>query len=98
MTSSFGPIGDPVRNIADRNGIVIREMRVAKIESFEDWNKVSQELSFEIDQRRMLPFLNAVREARPRLYVRKFTISRSRNQFIGSLTLEAFSRLPLDYD
>jgi hypothetical protein len=87
-----------VRNIADRNGIVIREMRVAKIESFEDWNKVSQELSFEIDQRRMLPFLNAVREARPRLYVRKFTISRSRNQFIGSLTLEAFSRLPLDYD
>jgi hypothetical protein len=87
-----------VRNVADRNGIVIREMRVAKIETFEDWYKVSQELSFEIDQRRILPFLNALRQSRPRLYVREFTISRSRNQFLGSLTIEAFSRLPLDFE
>lgn len=87
-----------VRNISDRTGIEIREMRVAKIETFEDWYKVSQELSFEIDQRRILPFLNALRQSRPRLYVRKFTISRSRNQFIGSVTIEAFSRLPVDFE
>jgi hypothetical protein len=87
-----------VRNVADRNGIETREMRVPKIETFEDWNKVSQELSFEIDQRRMLPFLNALRQSRPRLYVRKFTISRSRNQFIGSLTIEAFSRPTADFE
>jgi predicted nuclease with TOPRIM domain len=81
-----------VRNIADRNGIAIREMRVAEVETFEDWFKVSQELSFEINQGRMLPFLNAVRLSNPRLYVRELTISRSRNQFVGSLTIEAFSR------
>jgi hypothetical protein len=87
-----------VRNIADRNGIAIREMRVAEIETLEDWYKVSQELSFEIDQRRMLPFLNAVRQSSPRLYVRELTISRSRNQFIGSLTIEAFSRPTADFE
>jgi len=85
-----------VRNIAERNGIVIREMRVAKTSEFEDWTKVSQELSFEIDQRRILPFLDALKQSRPRLYVRKLTISRSRQQFIGSLTIEAFSR-PSDF-
>jgi hypothetical protein len=87
-----------VRDIAGRNGIEIREMRVAETETFEDWYKVSQELSFDIDQRRILPFLNALRQSRPRLYVREFTISRSRNQFVGSLTIEAFSRLPAEYD
>lgn len=87
-----------VRNIASRNGIEIREMRVAETETLENWIKLSQELSFDIDQRRILPFLNALRESRPRLYVREFTISRSRNRFVGSLTIEAFSRLPADYE
>ena len=87
-----------VRNIAGRNGIEIREMRVAETETFENWTKLSQELSFDIDQRRILPFLNALRESRPRLYVREFTISRSRSRFVGSLTIEAFSVLPVDFE
>jgi len=81
-----------IRSISGRTGVEIREMRVADIETFEDWLKVSQELSFVIEQRRILPFLNALSAHRPRLYVRRLTITRSRQQFIGSLTIEAFSR------
>ena len=81
-----------IRNISGRAGVEVREMGVAKIETFEDWLKVSQELNFSIDQSRILPFLNALKAHQPRLYVRKLTISRSRQQFIGSLTIEAFSR------
>ena len=81
-----------IRNVTGRTGVEIREMRVAKVQSFEDWLKVSQELNFAIQQDRILPFLNALKSHEPRLYVRDFTVTRSRQQFIGSLTIEAFSR------
>jgi hypothetical protein len=87
-----------IRTVSVSTGVEIREMRVAKLESFDDWVKVSQDMSFVIQQNRIIPFLNALREYRPRLYVRKFTISRSRQQFIGSLTVEAFSRHPGDFE
>lgn len=81
-----------VRNISSRSGVEIREMRVAKIESFEDWLKVSQQMNFTTTQSRILPFLNALKAHEPRLYVREFSVQRSRSQFQGSLTIEAFSR------
>ena len=81
-----------IRNVTGRTRVEIREMRVAKVQSFEDWLKVSQELNFAIQQDRILPFLNALKSHEPRLYVRDFTVTRSRQQFIGSLTIEAFSR------
>jgi hypothetical protein len=87
-----------IRNVSGRTGVEVREIRVADIEEFEDWFKVSQELSFVIEQRRIIPFLHALREYRPRLYIREFTVTRSRNQFIGSLTIEAFSRHSSDFD
>jgi hypothetical protein len=87
-----------IRNASVSTGVEVREMRVAKVETFEDWIKVSQDLNFVIEQNRILPFLNALKAYRPRLYVRKFTISRSRQQFIGALTIEAFSRHPGDFE
>ena len=87
-----------IRNVSGRTGVEVREMRVADIEAFEDWLKVSQELSFSIEQNRILPFLTALRESRPRLYVRELTITRSRQQFIGSMTVEAFSRHSSAFD
>lgn len=81
-----------IRNVSQRTGVEIREMRVAKIESFEDWLKVSQEMNFTISQNRILPFLNALKAHEPRLYVSEFTVTRNRSQFVGSLTIEAFSR------
>jgi hypothetical protein len=81
-----------IRNLGGRTGVEVREMRVAEIESFEDWLKVSQELSFTFDQGRIVPFLNALRAHRPRLYISGFTVTRSRQQFIGSATIQAFSR------
>jgi hypothetical protein len=81
-----------IRNVSGRTGVEIREMRVAKIESFEDWLKVSQEMNFTISQNRILPFLHALRAHEPRLYVKELTVTRSRQQFVGSLTIEAFSR------
>ena len=87
-----------IRNISGRTRVEVREMRVAEIESFEDWFKVSQELSFTIEQDRILPFLDSLREYQPRLFVRELTITRSRQQFIGSLTIEAFSRHTSDFE
>ena len=81
-----------IRNVTGRTGVEIREMRVAKVQSFEDWLKVSQELNFALQQNRIMPFLDALRNHQPRLYIREFTVTRSRQQFIGSLTIEAFSR------
>jgi hypothetical protein len=81
-----------IRNIGGRSGVEVREMRVAEVESIEDWLRVSQELSFTIDQRGILPFLNALRAHRPRLYISHFTVTRSRQQFVGSATIQAFSR------
>lgn len=81
-----------VRSIASRNGVEVREMEVADMERFEDWLKVSQEMDFVINQRNMLPFLGALKAHQPRLYVREFSITRSRQQFLGSITVEAFSR------
>ena len=87
-----------IRNLSVSTGVEVREMRVARIESFDDWIKVSQDLSFVTQQNRILPFLNALKQNRPRLYVRKFTISRSRQEFIGSVTIEAFSRHPGNFE
>src|SRR5690606_13893466 len=78
-----------IRNVSSRSGVQIREMRVAKVESFEDWLKVSQEMNFTTSQSQILPFLNALKAYEPRLYIKSFTVSRSRSQFTGSLTIEA---------
>jgi len=81
-----------IRNVSSRTGVEIREMRVAKVESFDNWLKVSQQMNFTTTQNRILPFLNALKAHEPRIYVREFTVQRSRSQFAGSLTIEAFSR------
>jgi hypothetical protein len=81
-----------IRNVSGRTGVEIREMRVAEIDKFEDWLKVSQEMNFTTSQNRILPFLNALKAHEPKLYVKEFTVTRSRSQFSGSLTIEAFSR------
>lgn len=81
-----------IRNLSGRTGVQIREMRVAKVESFEDWLKISQEMNFTTTQGQILPFLNALKAHEPRLYIRSFTVQRNRSQFVGSLTIEAFSR------
>jgi hypothetical protein len=81
-----------VRDISGRTNVDIREMRVGKVESFEDWHKLTQELTFTTSQSRILPFLNALKAHEPRIYVSRMTITRQRSQYQGSMTIEAFSR------
>ncbi len=55
---------------------------------------VSQEMDFVIDQEKILPFLDKLEQSRPRLHVTEFSINRNRRQFLGSITVTGFSKIP----
>lgn len=80
-----------LRQVVDRSGINIREMSVARFNYVDDWLQVSQEMNFTLDQDDILPFLDALREVRPRLHVVDFSVTRNRRQYTGSLTVVGFS-------
>ncbi|MDR0781428.1 MAG: type II secretion system protein M [Pseudomonadales bacterium] len=82
-----------LRSAVESTGLGVREMSVARYNYVGKWLLVTQEMSFTLEQDNILPFLAALQELRPRLFVQSFTVSRNRRQFTGTLTVTGFGRV-----
>ncbi|HWK54565.1 MAG TPA: type II secretion system protein GspM [Hyphomicrobiales bacterium] len=80
-----------LRVAVEKAGLEVREMNVAKYSYTGDWLMVTQEMSFTLDQNDILPFLTALQEMRPRLFVQGFTINRTRRQYSGNIVVAGFA-------
>jgi hypothetical protein len=81
-----------LRQAMEQANLRVMETSVARYTYIEDWLMVSQDMNFALDQNQILPFLNALQQIRPRLYVTAFSVTRNRRQFTGSITVAGFSR------
>lgn len=91
--SLVGPsVQRSLRQAAEKSGITVREMSVARFSRVDDWLLVTQDMDFILEQHNILPFLNTLAEQRPRLFVTAFTVAHNRRQFTGNLTVTSFSR------
>lgn len=81
-----------VRQLMADHGLELRELGVARYNRVGKWLQVEQDIDFSLDQQEILPFLQTLQSARPRLHIAKFSISRNRRQFTGSLTVVGFGR------
>jgi len=53
---------------------------------------VTQEMDFVIEQEKILPFLELLKNSEPKLHITEFSINRNRRQFTGSITVTGFSK------
>ena len=83
-----------LRQAMDQAGLSVRETNVARYSRVGPWLLVTQEMNFTLDQQQILPFLNALEAARPRLYVTSFTVTRTRRQYSGTVSVTGFGKLP----
>lgn len=73
--------------------IYTNSTRLAELLEAEDWLLVSQEMSFRTDDAtNTIEFLNALENSTPRLFVKDFSLDRSRQQYSGSITVVGFAR------
>ncbi len=78
---------------ARESGLTVNSTRLAERLETEGWLLVSQEMSFRTtDANRTVAFLNQLGNSLPRLRVTDFSISRSRTQYSGSITVVGFAR------
>ncbi|MEX0965067.1 MAG: hypothetical protein WDZ52_13610 [Pseudohongiellaceae bacterium] len=78
---------------AGESGIAISSTRLADRLITDDWLLISQEMSFRTsDQVNTVRFLDRLENSTPRLRVTAFNVSRSRNQYSGSITVVGFAR------
>jgi hypothetical protein len=92
--SLLGPaVQRSLRQTAEQSGITVREMSVARFARVDDWLLVTQDMDILLEQDNILPFLTALANQRPRLFVTAFTVAQNRRQFTGNLTVTAFSRV-----
>jgi hypothetical protein len=82
-----------LRSAVESAGLGVREMSVARYNSVGKWLMVTQEMSFTLEQDNILPFLTALQDLRPRLFVQSFTVSRNRRQFTGTIAVTGFGRV-----
>lgn len=83
-----------LRQAMDQAGLSVRETNVARYGRIGSWLLVTQEMNFTLEQQQILPFLNALEAARPRLYVTAFSVNRSRRQYSGTVSVAGFGRQP----
>lgn len=83
-----------LRQAVAGSGVSLREMSVARVGSSGEWLVVNQDMSFTLDEQQILPFLAAIEALRPRLFITAFSLSHNRRQYIGNLSVTAFSRKP----
>lgn len=83
-----------LRQIVEEAGVLPRSYSTPRYAEIEGWLLVSQEMDFVIDQEKILPFLDLLEQSRPRLHVTEFSINRNRRQFLGSITVTGFSKIP----
>ena len=74
------------------SGLSVSSTRLAESLEADDWLMVSQEMSFRTDDAgNTITFLRLLENSEPRLRVRDFSLSRSRNQYNGSITVVGFA-------
>ena len=74
------------------SGLSVSSTRLADSQQADDWLMVSQEMSFRTDDAgNTITFLRLLENSEPRLRVRDFSLSRSRNQYNGSITVVGFA-------
>ena len=74
------------------SGLSVSSTRLADSLQADDWLMVSQEMSFRTDDAgNTIAFLRLLENSQPRLRVRDFSLSRSRNQYNGSITVVGFA-------
>ena len=77
---------------ARNSGLSVSSTRLADSLEADDWLMVSQEMSFRTDDAgNTITFLRLLENSEPRLRVRDFSLSRSRNQYNGSITVVGFA-------
>jgi|TARA_Y100000780_G_scaffold209460_1_gene207025 hypothetical protein len=73
--------------------ITVSSTRLAERLETQGWLLISQEMSFRtLDDSNTIRFLQLLEESAPRLWVREFSLNRSRNQYSGSITVVGFAR------
>ncbi len=78
---------------ARESGLTVNSTRLADRLETEGWPLISQEMSFRAtDANRTVAFLGRLSESQPRLRVTDFSISRSRTQYSGAITVVGFAR------
>ena len=74
------------------SGLSVSSTRLADSLEADDWLMVSQEMSFRTnDAGNTITFLRLLENSEPRLRVKDFSLSRSRNQYNGSITVVGFA-------
>jgi len=72
--------------------ITVSSTRLAERLETQGWLLISQEMSFRtLDDGNTIRFLQLLEESAPRLWVREFSLNRSRNQYSGSITVVGFA-------
>lgn len=75
------------------SGITVSSTRLAETLEADGWILVSQEMSFRTnDAANTVGFLQKLEDSTPRLRVTDFSLTRSRNQYSGSITVVGFAR------
>ncbi len=78
---------------ARESGLTVNSTRLADRLETEGWLLISQEMSFRTtDANRTVAFLGRLSESQPRLRVTDFSISHSRSQYSGAITVVGFAR------
>ena len=73
--------------------ITVSSTRLAERLEAQGWLLISQEMSFRtLDDSNTVRFLQLLEESAPRLWVREFSLNRTRNQYSGSITVVGFAR------
>ncbi len=75
------------------SGITVSSTRLAERVESPHWLLISQEMSFRTNEAaNSVSFLQKMQDSAPRLRVTDFSVSRSRNQYSGSITVVGFAR------
>ena len=78
---------------ARESSIIVGSTRLAERLETDDWLMISQEMSFRTDSaNNTVGFLESLDNSVPRLYVKDFSINRTRSQYTGDIIVVGFAR------
>ncbi len=78
---------------ARESSIIVGSTRLAERLETNEWLMISQEMSFRTDSaNNTIGFLERLDDSIPRLYVKDFSINRTRSQYTGEITVVGFAR------
>lgn len=78
---------------ARESSVIVGSTRLAERLETDDWLMISQEMSFRTDDaNNTIGFLASLSNSVPRLYVKDFSINRTRSQYTGDIIVVGFAR------